>query len=94
MPRDLTHEPKNSQILIVLSRDILRAKPGKTVTQLEYARNGIITPEMEFIAIRENMKLQSIAENLETSPDAVRNSLNHQHRGESFGASIPSADHP
>ncbi len=72
------------------SRDILRAKPGKTVTQLEYARNGIITPEMEFIAIRENMKLQSIAENLETSPDAVRNSLNHQHRGESFGASIPS----
>ena len=72
------------------NRDILRAKPGKTVTQLEYARNGIITPEMEFIAIRENMKLQSIAENLETSPDAVRNSLNHQHRGESFGASIPS----
>ena len=72
------------------NRIILCAKPGKTVTQLEYARKGIVTPEMEFIAIRENMKLQSLAENLKTSPEAVRNSLNHQHDGESFGASIPS----
>ena len=68
---------------------VLRAKEGKTVTQLQYARDGIITPEMEFIAIRENMKLQILSENLETSPDAVRNSLNHQHKGHSFGASIP-----
>ena len=37
-------------------RKILRAKPGKVVTQLAYARAGIITPEMEFIAIRENQK--------------------------------------
>ena len=37
-------------------RKILRAKPGKVVTQLAYARAGIITPEMEFIAIRENMR--------------------------------------
>ena len=38
-----------------LRRKPLRAKPGKAVTQLRYARQGIITPEMEFIAIRENL---------------------------------------
>ena len=68
---------------------VLRGKEGKAVTQLQYARDGIITPEMEFIAVRENMKLQTIAGNLETSPEAVRNSLTHQHKGHSFGASIP-----
>ena len=68
---------------------VLRAKKGKTVTQLHYARQGIVTPEMEFVAIRENMKLQALSEKLETSPEEVRNSLNHQHAGESFGASIP-----
>ena len=70
-------------------REVLRGKSGKAVTQLQYARDGIITPEMEFIAIRENMKLQSLAQNIETSPDEVRNSLFHQHSGKSFGASIP-----
>ena len=47
---------------------VLRAKKGKTVTQLHYARQGIVTPEMEFVAIRENMKLQALSEKLETSP--------------------------
>ena len=70
-------------------REVLCSKRGKAVTQLQYARDGIITPEMEFIAIRENMKLQSLAQNIETSPDEVRNSLFHQHQGKSFGASIP-----
>jgi len=73
----------------ISQRVVLRGKSNKAVTQLQYARDGIITPEMEFIAIRENMKLQTLAENLETSPDAVRNSLNHQHKGQPFGASIP-----
>lgn len=67
----------------------LRAKPGRCVTQLQYAREGIITPEMEFIAIRENMKLQSAKAALEMSSDAYRNSLYVQHKGNSFGASIP-----
>ena len=53
----------------------LRAKAGKTVTQLHYARAGIITPEMHFIALRENMAV---------TDDGVRN-----HQGESFGAAIP-----
>jgi phosphomethylpyrimidine synthase len=68
---------------------VLRAKPGKIVTQLHYARAGIITPEMEFIAIRENMKLQRSRELLEMTEEGPRNSLWRQHPGESFGASIP-----
>jgi phosphomethylpyrimidine synthase len=68
---------------------VLRAKPGKIVTQLQYARAGIITPEMEFIAIRENMKLQRSRELLEMTEEGPRNSLWRQHPGESFGASIP-----
>lgn len=58
-------------------RKPLKAKPGKNVTQLHYARKGIITPEMEFIAIRENQKIQDIEE------------IRKQHPGEDFGASIP-----
>jgi phosphomethylpyrimidine synthase len=54
---------------------VLRAKPGKTVTQMEYARRGIITPEMEFVAIRENL-------NREAGKKYIRD-------GEDFGASIP-----
>ena len=68
---------------------VLRAKKGSTVTQLEYARRGIVTPEMEFIAIRENTRLQEISGNLDVSPKEDRNTLCHQHKGESFGASIP-----
>ena len=66
-----------------------KSLPQKTVTQLHYARQGIITPEMEFVAIRENMKLQSLKNDLECSEGADRNTLAHQHQGESFGASIP-----
>ncbi|HBR94735.1 MAG TPA: phosphomethylpyrimidine synthase, partial [Opitutae bacterium] len=67
----------------------IRAKAGKVVTQLQYARAGIITPEMEFIAIRENMKLQAAKQGAEISASADQNSLNIQHPGQSFGASIP-----
>jgi phosphomethylpyrimidine synthase len=68
---------------------VLKAREGKVVTQLEYARKGIITPEMEFIALRENMKLQSLNGSIESSANHDRNTLAHQHIGESFGASIP-----
>jgi len=70
-----------------LRRQPLRAKPGHAVTQMHYARRGVITPEMEFVAIRENLGRQAAFEAL-TNGD--RNRLNYQHRGESFGASIPS----
>jgi phosphomethylpyrimidine synthase len=55
-----------------------RAKPGANVTQMHYARRGIVTPEMEFIAIRENQKL-----------DALSEMYKFQHPGEAFGAAIP-----
>ena len=56
-----------------------RAMAGRNVTQMHYARRGIVTPEMEFIAIRENQRL-----------DAVRDqALLRQHPGHSFGAAIP-----
>ena len=67
----------------------LKAKSGSIVTQLQYAREGIITPEMEFIAIRENMKLQEFRGELEMNSASDRNDIAHQHIGESFGASIP-----
>ncbi|BBV32920.1 MULTISPECIES: phosphomethylpyrimidine synthase ThiC [Citrobacter freundii complex] len=56
-----------------------RAKAGKRVTQLHYARQGIVTPEMEFIAIRENMGRERIRSEV----------LRHQHPGMSFGARLP-----
>ncbi|HEY2045857.1 MAG TPA: phosphomethylpyrimidine synthase ThiC [Candidatus Udaeobacter sp.] len=73
----------------------LRAKPGKVVTQLAYARQGIITPEMEFIAIRENGRYIENRESRIGQHDSrstnydSRNSLAFAHRGESFGANIP-----
>ena len=70
-------------------RKVLRARPGHAVTQLAYAKRGVITPEMEFIAIRENMKLQSAKGVLETSPTVARNDLCQQHAGHSFGAALP-----
>jgi phosphomethylpyrimidine synthase len=60
-------------------RKPLRARPGKCVTQMHYARRGIVTPEMEFIAIRENQKTEMLKET----------GLLEQHRGDSRGARIP-----
>ncbi len=60
-----------------------RAKSGANVTQMHYARQGRITPEMEYVAIRESMRLDE----LRADPRYAR--LLRQHRGESFGASLP-----
>ena len=75
-----------------IGRQPLRAKAGHAVTQLFYAREGIVTPEMEYIAIRENLRREIRASNSEISnlkSESDRNTLGYQHRGESFGASIP-----
>ena len=69
-------------------RPPLRAR-GDPVTQLAYARRGVITAEMEFIAIRENLKLHAVREGLDPSPDAPRDALRYQHAGRGFGAAIP-----
>src|SRR5581483_3730284 len=55
-----------------------RAKPGRNISQMHYARRGIVTPEMEFIAVRENQKLENL-----------KDGLGKQHPGQSFGASLP-----
>ena len=73
-----------------LRRAPLRAKTGHCVTQMHYARKGIITPEMEYVAIRENLGREQDAETLvRRSERSDRSSLNHQHKGDSFGAAIP-----
>ncbi len=66
-----------------LVRTPLRAKKGKNVTQLYYARKGIITPEMEFVAIRENQNLEMTKEYLSDKERELRL------KGNSFGANLP-----
>lgn len=75
-----------------------KAKPGVAVTQLAYARRGIITPEMEYIAIRENQRIEeyaALAGRVErghgqvAGNGKVAGSLYHQHQGYSFGALTP-----
>ena len=70
-----------------LHRKPRRANPGCNVSQMHYARRGVVTPEMEFIAIRENLKRE---EALRTLPELVT----RQHAGQSFGASIPNGVTP
>ncbi len=81
------NDRKQNRVFPGLSRDPLRAK-SHPVTQLWYARQGIVTPEMEYISIRENLGRERALELLENKKGA-RNILNQQHRGEGFGAKIP-----
>jgi len=71
-------DPELSEMRFNLHRKPLRAKAGKNVSQMHYARQGIITPEMEYIAIRENQRRENMSELLQT-----------QHPGQDFGANIP-----
>ena len=70
------------------SREPLRAKSGHNVTQMHYARRGIVTPEMEFIAIRENLGREQAYEAAENDPQ-IRDVKNFQHPGDPLGAKIP-----
>ncbi|MDP3538461.1 MAG: phosphomethylpyrimidine synthase ThiC [Azonexus sp.] len=75
-----------------LQRKPLRAKAGKNVSQMHYARQGIITPEMEYVAIRENNNRRAYIESLKaTGPmgNKMAALLCRQHPGQNFGASIP-----
>ncbi len=71
-------DPELAELRFNLQRAPRRAKVGANVTQMHYARQGIITPEMEYIAIRENQKIEGLSELLKS-----------QHHGEHFGAAIP-----
>ncbi len=71
-------DPALEDMRFNLKRNPKKAILGKNVSQMHYAKKGIITPEMEFIAIRENQRREGISETLQT-----------QHPGESHGAKIP-----
>jgi phosphomethylpyrimidine synthase len=81
-------DPRLDALRFAHLRKPLRAKPGRNVTQMHYARKGIITPEMEFIAIRENMKRQA-AMDQGNGNGRGGSRLTSQHRGNAWGASIP-----
>ena len=73
-------DPELTAMRFAHVRNPRKAKPGGNVSQMHYARQGIITAEMEYVAIRENMKLQEAR---------AAGLLDAQHPGNSFGASIP-----
>ena len=89
---DRLQDPALQAMRFELKRPILRARPGGNVTQMHYARRGIVTPEMEFVAIRENLRREHYIESLlRSGPDGEKlaKRLLRQHPGRSFGAAIP-----
>ena len=84
--KERAHDPKTAHLRFNQITRPRRAKTGRNVTQMHYARQGIITPEMEFVAIRERLKLDELCR------DERYEKLLKQHAGEAFGANIPT--HP
>ena len=76
--RQRLNDPELAEMRFDLKRAPRRAKAGKNVSQMHYARAGIITPEMEYIAIRENQRREGLSE-----------MMLKQHPGENFGAFMP-----
>ena len=76
--RERLNAPALAEMRFDLKRRPRRAKPAMNVTQMHYARRGVVTPEMEFVAIRENQRRELLSDWM------IR-----QHPGESFGASLP-----
>ncbi len=81
-------DPRLAHLRFQHIRTPRRAKPGRNVTQMHYARRGIITPEMEFVAIRENLRLDE----LRADPRYAK--LLRQHPGQAFGARLPATITP
>jgi phosphomethylpyrimidine synthase len=84
-------DPKLAELRFNLKRNPRKGKGN--VTQMHYARRGIITPEMEYIAVRENLQREQYIESLKATGgktgEKMLELLMKQHRGESFGAAIP-----
>ena len=90
--RERLDDGKLAELRFDLVRAPRRAKSGANVTQMHYARRGLITPEMEYIAIRENLRrTEYIASLRAAGPTGQRMAdlLGRQHPGQSFGAAIP-----
>jgi len=85
-------DPALAQLRFNLHRKPRRAVDGACVTQMHYARRGIVTPEMEFVAIRENLRRREYLESLRAAGpmgERMADLMGRQHPGQSFGASIP-----
>src|SRR5918994_1847006 len=85
-------DPKLAEMRFNLKRNPRRALKGRNVSQMHYARQGIITPEMEFIATRENLQREAYIESLKATGKTGEKMLElllTQHKGQSFGAAIP-----
>ena len=88
--RERLDDPKLAELRFNLKRTPRKGKG--CVTQMHYARQGVVTPEMEFIAVRENLERARYIESLKSSGKTGEKMLElmlKQHRGESFGAAIP-----
>jgi len=86
------NDPELAELRFNLHRMPRRAMKGKNVTQMHYARKGIITPEMEYIAIRENMKRKEYLEAVKASGPTgkkLAELMGRQHPGQAYGAAIP-----
>lgn len=85
-------DPSLDELRFNLTRKPRRAKKGKQITQMYYAKQGIVTPEMEYVAIRENMRRKEYIESLKaTGPKGEKMAamMMKQHPGQAFGATIP-----
>ena len=85
-------DAKLAELRFNLQRKPRRAKPGMNVSQMHYARRGMITPEMEYIAIRENLQRREYVESLRASGpqgSKLAELMARQHPGQAFGAAIP-----
>ena len=90
--RTRENDPKLAELRFNLKRQPRKAKPGMNVSQMHYAKRGIVTPEMEYIAIRENLRRQEYLDNLRQSGpqgEKLAKLLGRQHPGQHFGAAIP-----
>ncbi|MDE1942107.1 MAG: phosphomethylpyrimidine synthase ThiC [Betaproteobacteria bacterium] len=82
-------DPELAAMRFQLHRPPRRALAGRNVTQMHYARQGIITPEMEFIAIRENCRREEMRAALQRQGGSIARLLGSQHAGDPLGAAIP-----
>ncbi|MFM2445924.1 MAG: hypothetical protein RI936_371, partial [Pseudomonadota bacterium] len=90
--RERAADPLLAAMRFNLTRAPRRARAGANVSQMHYARRGIVTPEMEFVAIRENLNRAAYVESLRAlgpKGERMARMLLRQHRGQSFGAAIP-----
>lgn len=85
-------DPKLAELRFNLTRKPRRALPGRNVSQMHYARRGVVTPEMEFVAIRENMRRREYLDSLREAGgknSRLAELMTRQHPGQAYGAALP-----